>query len=27
MPPYGEALSVLDRWDVVNHVRALAKKG
>ena len=27
MPPYGEALSVADRWDIVNHLRALAKKG
>lgn len=27
MPAYGEALSVNDRWDIVNHLRALAKKG
>lgn len=27
MPAYGEALSVRDRWDIVNHLRALAKKG
>jgi len=27
MPAYGEALSVQDRWDIVNHLRALAKKG
>jgi S-disulfanyl-L-cysteine oxidoreductase SoxD len=27
MPAYGEALSVTDRWDIVNHLRALAKKG
>ena len=26
MPAYGEALSVTDRWDIVNHLRALAKK-
>ncbi len=26
MPAYGEALSVADRWDIVNYVRALAKK-
>jgi hypothetical protein len=26
MPAYGEALSVADRWDIVNHLRALAKK-
>jgi len=26
MPAYGEALSVTDRWDVVNHLRQLAKK-
>lgn len=26
MPAYGEALSVTDRWDIVNHVRALAKR-
>jgi mono/diheme cytochrome c family protein len=27
MPAYGEALSVTDRWDIVNHIRTLAKKG
>jgi mono/diheme cytochrome c family protein len=27
MPAYGEALSPADRWDIVNHIRALAKKG
>jgi mono/diheme cytochrome c family protein len=27
MPAYGEALSVSDRWDIVNHLRALARKG
>lgn len=27
MPAYGEALSVTERWDIVNHLRALAKKG
>ena len=27
MPAYGEALSVADRWDIVNHLRALGKKG
>jgi mono/diheme cytochrome c family protein len=27
MPAYGEALSVADRWDIVNHLRALARKG
>jgi mono/diheme cytochrome c family protein len=27
MPAYGEALSVTDRWDIVNHLRALARKG
>src|SRR5262245_24389491 len=27
MPAYGEALSVTDRWDIVNFVRTLAKKG
>lgn len=27
MPAYGEALSVIDRWDIVNHLRAMAKKG
>ena len=27
MPAYGEALSVTDRWDIVNHIRALGKKG
>ena len=27
MPPYGEALSVVDRWDIVNYLRTLAKKG
>ena len=26
MPAYGEALSVADRWDVVNYVRTLAQK-
>ena len=26
MPAYGEALSVQDRWDVVNFLRTLAKK-
>jgi mono/diheme cytochrome c family protein len=26
MPAYGEALSVTDRWDIVNYVRTLAKK-
>ena len=26
MPAYGEALSVSDRWDIVNHVRTLARK-
>jgi mono/diheme cytochrome c family protein len=26
MPAYGEALSVSDRWDIVNHLRALARK-
>jgi mono/diheme cytochrome c family protein len=26
MPAYGEALSVSERWDIVNHLRALAKK-
>jgi S-disulfanyl-L-cysteine oxidoreductase SoxD len=26
MPAYGEALSVTERWDIVNHLRALAKK-
>jgi mono/diheme cytochrome c family protein len=25
MPAYGEALSVTDRWDIVNYVRTLAK--
>lgn len=27
MPAYGEALSVADRWDLVNYLRSLAKKG
>jgi len=27
MPAYGEALSPADRWDIVNHIRSLAKKG
>jgi mono/diheme cytochrome c family protein len=27
MPAYGEALSVTDRWDIVNHLRTLAQKG
>jgi mono/diheme cytochrome c family protein len=27
MPAYSEALSVTDRWDIVNHLRALAKRG
>jgi mono/diheme cytochrome c family protein len=27
MPAYGEALSVRERWDIVNHIRALARKG
>jgi mono/diheme cytochrome c family protein len=27
MPAYGEALSVTDRWDIVNFLRTLAKKG
>jgi mono/diheme cytochrome c family protein len=27
MPAYGEALSVTDRWDIVNYLRTLAKKG
>lgn len=26
MPAYGEAVSVADRWDLVNYVRTLAKK-
>jgi mono/diheme cytochrome c family protein len=26
MPPYGEALSVTERWDLVNYLRALARK-
>lgn len=26
MPAYGEALSVSERWDVVNYVRSLARK-
>jgi mono/diheme cytochrome c family protein len=26
MPAYGEALSVTDRWDIVNFMRSLAKK-
>lgn len=26
MPAYGEAISVSERWDLVNYVRALAKK-
>lgn len=26
MPAYGEALSVSDRWDLVNYLRALAQK-
>jgi mono/diheme cytochrome c family protein len=26
MPAYGEALSVTDRWDIVNYVRTLAKR-
>ena len=26
MPAYGEALSVTDRWDIVNFLRTLAKK-
>ena len=27
MPAYGEALSVAERWDIVNYLRTLAKKG
>jgi S-disulfanyl-L-cysteine oxidoreductase SoxD len=27
MPAYGEALSVTERWDLVNYLRTLAKKG
>jgi hypothetical protein len=26
MPAYGEALTVSERWDLVNYVRTLAKK-
>jgi hypothetical protein len=26
MPAYGEALSVGERWDLVNYVRTLAQK-
>jgi mono/diheme cytochrome c family protein len=26
MPAYGEALSVTERWDVVNYLRTLAQK-
>jgi hypothetical protein len=26
MPAYGEALSVTERWDIVNHLRTLAQK-
>ena len=26
MPAYGEALSVADRWDIVNYIRTLAQK-
>ena len=25
-PAYGEALSVTERWDIVNHLRTLAQK-
>jgi mono/diheme cytochrome c family protein len=27
MPAYGEALSVTERWDIVNYLRALGRKG